>query len=126
MTYGYPLTPKDEPIIIFRNDNPWQHRFAPGMDDGGRWLGVPPGSSARMQIRHYDGAPGPPILEAAMSVDMWNVIAVISRAQIATIPTLSEPGCPDTFRYDVLLTVPDVGENVAFYGNATVYPGVTG
>jgi len=128
-----PFVPMREDLVIFGNENPWRHRFIPQswgfhlvrrqhmhLDVAIRQQGA----TARMQFRASEGAPGAPLVTATVAIDDW-LYAAITQADIATLRAAANGTDQLRIPYDLLVTIPNVGENVCFFGEVEIKPGVT-
>ena len=98
------------------------------------------GASARMQLRHYQGAPGlalislPTVTSDILGLRFFKyrddavldaMRIRIPAANLATLPGIHTPeaGDPQTFAYDLLMTLSGQSEQPWLFGTFTLYPG---
>lgn len=92
------------------------------------------GMSARMQVREYEGAPDPALLNISMSatpngsvftVAGSSLVLTIDKADLEPLPVGDPISRPITLHYDIILTDGTGFENYFVGGPFTVAEGVT-
>lgn len=100
------------------------------------------GASVRMQVRLYAGQPGAALLDiaaiehtdetaatqSAPTRRLLRLYPTASKAQLQAMPTglnQPEPGQPDTFYHDAIITYGDGAEDRLIAGDFLLEPGIT-
>lgn len=92
------------------------------------------GMTARMQVREYEGAPDPALLNVSMAATSngsvftivgSSLVLTLERADLETLPVGNPISKPVTLHYDIILTDGTGFENYFVGGQFIVYEGIT-